>query len=105
MYYHLASNAIRGPKIRIDIPATMPIEEKQVVLPAIDCLKNYDRQDLDLDKFDAMFSQTYTLDSMDDSAEFLMFAEQMNFLNQITTDSCKEKFGTSLNDSENLMKL
>ena len=98
MYHHLASNAIRGPKIHIDIPRTMPIEDRQTILQAIDCLKNYDKQDIDLDQFDAMFSQTYTPDSMNANEEFLMFAEQMTFLNQITSESCKEIFDTSLNE-------
>ena len=47
-----------------------------------------------------MFSQTCTPDSTDAHAEFSMFAEQMNFLNQMTTESREEMFDTPLNDSE-----
>ena len=69
-------------------------------MPAIDRLKNYDKHDLDLEKFDAMFSHTYTPDSMDATNEFSMFAGQMSILNQITSESCKEIFYNSLNDAE-----
>ena len=100
MYHHLACNAIRGPKLRINIPTTMPIQDRQAIRPAIDRLKNYDKQDLDLDKFDAMFSNTYTPDSMSTQDEFSMFAEQMSFLNQMTSDSCEEIFDASLNDAD-----
>ena len=100
MYHHLASNTIRGPNIRIDIPTTMLIQQRQGVLPAIDRLKNHNKEDIDFDQFDAMFNQTYTPDSIDANKEFSMFVEQMNFLNQTTTESCKETFDTSLNDSE-----
>ena len=71
VYHHLTCNAIRGPKICTGIPTTMSIEDRQAILPAIDCLKNYDRQDLDLNKFDAMFSYTYTPDSTSATDEFL----------------------------------
>ena len=37
---------------------------------------------------------------MDAHAECFMLAEQINFLNQMTSESCKEMFDTSLNDSE-----
>ena len=87
MYHHLASNTIRGPKICIHTPTTVPIEDRQAMLPAIDCLENYNTQDLDLDKFDAMFSNTYTPDSMNTTNDFSMCAEQMIFLNQITSES------------------
>ena len=96
MYHHLACNPIRGPKIRIVIPTTMKIQEKQPILPALDRLKNYEKQDFDLDKFDAMFSSTYTPDSMNTQDEFSMFAEQMSFLNQVTSNACNDVFNASL---------
>ena len=100
MYHHLACNAIRGPKMRIDIPTSMPIQDRQDILPAIDRLKNYDKQDLDLEKFDAMFTSTYTPDSMSTQDEFSMFNEQMSYLNQTTSGSCEEIFDASLNDAD-----
>ena len=100
MYHHLACNAIRGPKLRFDIPTSMPIQDRQDIMPAIDRLKNYEKQDLDLGKFDAMFSHTYTPDSMSTQDEFSMFNEQMNCLNQMTSESCAEIFDASLNDAD-----
>ena len=100
MYHHLACNAIRGPKMRIDIPTSMPIQDRQDILPAIDRLKNYDKQDFDLEKIDAMFTNTYTPDSMSTQDELSMFNEQMSFLNQMTSESCEEIFDASLNDAD-----
>ena len=51
MYHHLASNAIYGLKIRIDIPMSVSIQEREVVLPAIDGLKNYNKKGLGLNFF------------------------------------------------------
>ena len=92
MYHHLACNAIRGPKLRICIPTSMPIQKREEILPAIDRLKNYDKNDIDLDKFEAMFANTYTPDSMSTQEEASMLNKQMSFLNQMTSDSCECMF-------------
>ena len=100
MYHHLACNAIRGPKMRFDIPTSMAIHDREDILPAIDRMKNYDKQDFDLAKFDAMFTNTYTPDSMSTQDEFTMFSEQMSCLNQMTSESCAGIFDASLNDAD-----
>ena len=81
-------------------PTTIPMGEGEAILPAIDCLKNYDKQDLDLEKNDVMSSNTYTPELMSATYEFSMIAEQMSFLNQIGSDSCREIFDASLNDAK-----
>ena len=100
MYHQLACNGIRGPKIRIEIPKSMTIQDKHDILPALDRLKNYDRKDLDLNKFDAMFTNTYTPDSMSTQDECSVLAEQMSYLNEMTTESCDRLFDASINDAD-----
>ncbi len=85
--------------MRIDIPTSIPIQDNKEILPAIDRLKNYDKQDLNLEKFDAMFTNTYTPDSMSTQDEFSMFNKQISFLNQMSSESCDKIFDASLNDA------
>ena len=99
MYHHLACNMTRGPKLRIGIPESMLIQERQPILPAIDRLKNYDKKDVDFNKFEEMFANTYKPDEMSTQDEVAILNEQMNFLNQMTSDHSRCVFDASINDA------
>ena len=64
MLHHLAIHDIAGPKFKKDIPASLPIQSPSPKLSALDRLKNYSRDGIDLEKIDGMFCSTFTPSSM-----------------------------------------
>jgi len=101
MFHKLAGDGIRGPKLRIPIPDSLPIKEKLPILPAIDRLKNYKKSDINLELFEQMVSQTYRPPAnLDEDAEYDLFDEQIKSFNASTSEACESAFDTLLNDSD-----
>lgn len=60
MWHELSGRQLRGPKLMVKIPDSLPIEDELPRLPAIDRLKNYKKEDIDMSKFEAMHTISYT---------------------------------------------
>jgi len=76
--HYLATSPVRGPKLRIPIPEEMEILEKEPILSALDCLLNYNKDEinLDLEGFDGMFTTTYLPEGMNEVEEHKYFNDQ-----------------------------
>ena len=101
-FHLLASDPIKGPKLRIPIPEALHIEVREENPPAIDRLINYnkDNLNLDLDQFDAYFTKSYTPDSKSEAEEKLFFKAQMDWLNSVSTESIEDSFSQSIHDCD-----
>ena len=98
--HYLATSPVRGPKLRIPIPEEMEILEKEPILSALDCLLNYNKDEinLDLEEFDGMFTTTYLPEGMNEVEEHKYFNDQFAWLNEVISKTCKDTFNTSVND-------
>jgi hypothetical protein len=45
--YHCIAIKSRGPKLRMELPSSLPVHPRMDILPAIDYLKNYSKEDID----------------------------------------------------------
>jgi len=58
-FHALADNEMLGPKLKVEIPEEMPIEEVSPNLSTLDPLKNYQKEDVDLSKVDGLHTKTH----------------------------------------------
>ena len=101
LFHKLSANGIRGPKLRIIIPDSLPIEEKLPILSAIDRLKNYKKSDINLGLFENMVSHIYAPPTdLDNDAEYDLFNEQIEAFNSSTTAASEARFDISMNNSK-----
>ena len=99
MYHRLATKDTEGPMLRIDIPETMEIKPRRAHLSALDRLKNYRKEDINLELMDGMLSSTYTPDSMGNDAEYDMFAGMSDALQDMITPQAEKLFDLSASDA------
>ena len=100
LFHKLAADDIRGPKLKISVPDTLPIDETLPILPAIDRLKNYKKSDINHDLFDQMVTQTYTPCHLDEDSEYDLLDEQIKSFNACTTKASETMFDSSINNSD-----
>ena len=105
MFHLLAMKDVAGPTFKGDIPDNLEISPRAPILPALDRLKNYSKEGIDLEKIDGMFSTTFTPSSqfsdesgMEVDRDVLdkIFEGMFNELQSITSSSSVEIFESAL---------
>ena len=99
MYHRLACKDIEGPKLAINIPNSMEIMPPRPHLPALDRLKNYRKEDVNLELIDGMLTSTYTPDSMGEEEEYSMYEAMSEALQDMITHQAEELFDSSASDA------
>ena len=101
MVHVLASKELMGPTLNESIPDTMEITTRSEIMPAIDRLKNYKKDDIDLERIDGMFISTFTPNTDDRSSDDLneLFESMVDELQYMTTPSGDAMFDKSVFNS------
>ena len=100
-FHTLSSHAMepKGPTLKVSIPGDMLVYDRQPSLPAIDRLKNYDKDGVNVDRIDGLFSSTFT-PSMDDPNNNDdvndIFQEMVYDIQQDTSVASEVLFNTSV---------
>ena len=104
-FHRLATNDILGPSIQCLIPDkdVLPFNDRSPILPALERLKNYNKQDIDLDLYEGMFwSKVYEPESMsqDSEQELNKLFEDISIkLRYVISPEMEELFDSSINDA------
>lgn len=101
MLHHLAIHDIAGPKFKKDIPASLPIQSPSPKLSALDRLKNYSRDGIDLEKIDGMFCSTFTPSSMNGGQAELdeIFQQMFDEMQNVHTPATDILFENAISNS------
>jgi hypothetical protein len=96
-FHKLASSDVTGPTLKIPIPDDMEIMPRQPILPAIDWLKNYDKEGIDLNRMDGMHCSTFSPTNNNMSNDELNdpFKEKVTELQNVISDSSDVMFDES----------
>lgn len=102
LFHRLACRDIRGPKLRCDIPASLKINTPSPKKSALERLKNYNPDDVDLDQFDGLLAATFKSSStqVTEDDECDMFAELTESLCTTSTEHANDVFSSSLDDAD-----
>ena len=95
MFHVLASKEVTGPTLKESIPDTMTIMTRLENKPAIDRLKNYNKNDIDLERIDGMFISTFTPNTDSEDLDQL-FESMLEELQSMTTPSAQAMFDESV---------
>ena len=89
---------MRGPKLRERIHECIPIEEPSPSLSAIERLKNYDKNSIDLNVVDGMYHTTFNSEDEDNVDENIsgQFREMFNQIRDGISDSTEVLFSETL---------
>ncbi len=108
MFHLLAMKDVAGPTFRGEIPDNLEIHPQTPILPALDRLKNYSKEGIDLEKIDGMFSTTFTPSSQftDESGVEIdrdvldeIFEDMFEDLQSITSKSSVKIFESALSNA------
>ena len=97
MFHRLASKEIKGPHFKHSIPDTMEIKSPSPPKTALESLKNYSGDDINLEVIDGMYVSTFTPASQDQGNDSLddMFETMFQELHDTTSDSVDLMFQQS----------
>ena len=90
-----------GPNLPVDVPSSIPIVSPSVTKPAIDRLKNYDKQHINLTQVDGLFCSSHLplCDDKDAIGLEQAFTKMFLDIQESTPSEFEAAFGTSLNNS------
>ena len=94
LFHWLACNDIDGPNLRCKIPSSLQIHTPSPRLHAVERLKNYNKEDVDLDHFDGLITKS----SKSNDCEEDMFAELVHTLR--SNRGTNTAFSSSLDDAD-----
>ena len=102
LYHRLACEDISGPNIRCEIPDSLRIDERSPKKSALDRLKNYSKDDVDLNQFDGLLAATFKSSStqLTEDDECDMFTELTESLCTMSTKHANDIFSSSLEDAD-----
>lgn len=99
LFHRLAVQDVSGPKLAGDIPDSLKIQDRHVHLPALERLKNYKPQDINLEQIDGMLSTTYTPNSQAEEEDDMLYKSMSEALQDMTTPDAEELFDLSSSDA------
>ena len=105
LYHRLALNPPAGPRLRKSIPDSLAIKDRDPILPAVDRLINYKKEDIDFSLVDGMVSTTHSQDSYDmdtdpnDDVDENFFEERRQALFKSISHTCEQMFDVSISNS------
>jgi len=99
LFHRLAAQDVSGPKLTGDIPDSLEIQKPHVHLPALERLKNYKKEDINLELIDGMLSSTYIPNSQAEEEDDLLYREMSEALQDMTTPDVEELFDSSTSDA------
>jgi hypothetical protein len=100
--HQLAMEDIQGPTLTIDIDPSILIEEPLPILNALDRLKNYNKEDIDLEKNDGMYCSNYSPQPTGGELESDLnpiFEQMFKELQESTPNNTNDLFDLSMTDS------
>ena len=102
LFHKLANSSMEGPRLRCKISESLRIKEPSPELSTLDRLKNYNKENVDLDDFDGLLCTTFASASTQTTEE-----EESEMYNNLTeklqgkcSDQAKTLFASSTDDAE-----
>jgi hypothetical protein len=94
----MAANDVKGPKMRVEIPdeSVIPIEPAAPLLPALDRLKNYNKDDIDLSKIEGMNVREFIPKEVTDDDKLY---EEISAHFRTNNETTNDIFSSSIEDS------
>jgi hypothetical protein len=100
--HQLGIEDIRGPTLTMNIDPSIVIEEPSPILSALDRLKNYNKDDIDLEKIDGMYCSNYSPQPTEGELESDLnpiFEQMFKELQESTPNDTNDLFDLSMTDS------
>ena len=98
--HSLCNNEVKGPRLRVGIAESIPVEEPSPVKSALERLKKYDASSIDLSKVNGMHCFTYTppLDDKTSPEISSYFDEMFDKIKETIPESFERWFKVSVDD-------
>ncbi|KAL3757417.1 LOW QUALITY PROTEIN: hypothetical protein ACHAWU_005148 [Discostella pseudostelligera] len=103
-FHELALADVKGPRLGAEIPSTMATHHPSKILPALDRLSNYNRNDIDLTIVDGMYCSDFVPECDESGTNHAevnaTFEAMFQQLQNVTSEESSQLFSAAISDAE-----